>query len=371
MTVRDIQQVLESWAPRQLAWERDNPGLQCGSPGREVRKILVTLDVSEAVVREAHRRGTDLIISHHPLLFRPLKSVSTDDRVGNLITLLLRYDIALCSVHTNLDFAEGGVSAVLARHLGLTDIEVLLPDRKIFRKVVVFVPDDSAEDVRNAMAGAGAGAIGRYDACSFASDGTGTFRPLSGADPHIGTIGSLEHVREQRLEMIVPEWKTESVIAAMHAAHPYEEVAYDVIPLENTSGKHGAGAIGNLDGPCTDTEFLERVRKVLRVPVLRHSRYPARRRISRVAVCGGGGSDLLQQAVRCGADALVTADISYHRFEEAEGLILLVDGGHYETEIPVVREIVRFLTRWTNKAGAGVQITAATTTTNTVRYHLS
>jgi dinuclear metal center YbgI/SA1388 family protein len=370
MTVRDIRRILDAWAPRELAWERDNPGLQCGDPGTTVSKILVALDLNTDVVNEARRRGANLIITHHPLLFHPLRSVDTTDRIGGLVALLLRYNIAHLAVHTNADFTEGGVSMLLAAKLSLTNTEVLLADKKPYRKLVVFVPDEHADDVRTAMAAAGAGKIGRYDSCSFGSDGTGTFRPLAGADPHIGTIGTVEHVRERRIEMILPEWRVSAVVAAMRAAHPYEEAAYDIIPIENTAPGYGAGAIGNLEKPMTTAAFLRHVRLSLGIPFLRYSGTPAQK-IGRVAVCGGSGSDLTGHAIRCGADAFVTADISYHRFEEAAGRILLVDGGHYETEIPVVEEIVHQLGAALGGAGSAIPVFATKKTTNPVRYHLS
>lgn len=368
MIVRDIQRIIEAWAPKELAWERDNVGLQVGSPTKRVGRILVTLDVTDRVVLEARRMNADLIVSHHPLLFRPLAAIDTDERIGRLVAMLTRHNIALYSAHTNLDFASGGVSFSLAARLGLRSVEVLGRDQFVEKKIVVFVPPSHLDRVRSAMAAAGAGSIGHYDLCSFGAPGTGTFRPLKSARPYVGTRGTFERIEEIRLEMRAPAWKVAAVVAAMRSAHPYEEVAYDVYALADASPQHGAGAIGDLRPAMASGSFLAHVSRRLRIPVLRHRNGP-RRRISRVAVCGGSGSDLMGVALRRGADAFITADISYHRFEATDGKMLLVDAGHYESELPVVKTMASTLATEIGRLGRKVRVVESSITTNPVDYY--
>ncbi len=370
MNVRDIADLVEEWAPPELAWERDNAGLQVGSFRRRVKRVLIALDLTDEVVEEAIRKKADLIITHHPLLYHPLKTVQPDERVGRIVVMLVRANIAVYAAHTNLDFAEGGVSAVLAKRLGLKDIRVLDPARQILKKISVFVPPDHLEPVLASMAGAGAGQIGKYDECSFGTEGTGTFRPMAGAEPYIGAVGRREATREIRLEMIAPAWKVGDVVEAMQQAHPYEEVAYDIYDIANTSRYHGAGAIGDLPKGMQTRAFLRMVSRVLRTPALRCTAATPRT-VERVAVCGGGGSDLMSKAIQQGADALVTADVTYHRFEEAGSRILLVDAGHYETEALIVPALAEFLRAATEGRGASVQIHTSTTMKNHVHYFLS
>jgi len=370
MLVKDIQKILESWAPPELALERDAVGLQVGSPDQRVRKILVALDVTKSVFEEARRTKTDLVISHHPLFFQPLRSLRDDDRVGELLLKLARHQISLYAAHTNLDFARSGVSSVLAERFGLTNLAVLRGQTEVYKKIAVYVPAGHVENVRGAMAHAGGGHIGNYDTCSFQTEGTGTFRGTADAVPFIGTVGVLERVREIRLEMLVPKWKVRSVVAAMRSAHPYEEVAYDVYNLANESHDCGAGIIGELQRPTTLKAFLGRVGRALHVPTLRFTG-DLRQKVRCVAVCGGSGSDLLRCAVHQGGDTFVTSDVKYHAFEEAEGIIALVDAGHFETEVPVVRKLVDYLKNELAIRGRDVRVMASKQSRNPVKYYLS
>jgi dinuclear metal center YbgI/SA1388 family protein len=370
MVFRDLQQILETWAPRELAWEEDNVGAQIGTAGKTVRSILVALDVTDEVVAEAKRKRCDAIVTHHPLFFRPLRSINADRRVERLATELVRNDIALYAAHTNLDFTPRGVSETLAGRLELLDVTVLKPSSRLFKKVAVFVPVPDVERVAAAMAGAGAGAIGNYDSCSFRSAGTGTYRANDEARPYIGRKGVLEHTPEIRLETLVPVWLLDKVIAAMKESHPYEEVAFDVAELANTSGHHGSGAIGTLPTKMTTEQFLKAVKKKLNASTLRYS--PARKkRIERVAVCGGSGSELLSDAISSGADAFVTSDVRFHTFQEADGRITLVDAGHYETEQPIVRAIVGYLKGELKKRNFKVPVAASAASRNAVHYFYS
>ena len=244
MVLREIGQILEAWAPPEIAWEQDNIGLQVGSPRAKVRSILVVLDVTDEVVAEARQKNIDLIVSHHPLLFKPLRSVNTDGRVGRLVKALLKHEIALFSAHTNLDFIAGGVSFSLAKALGVRNAKILQAKAHVYKKLSVFIPKDHVDSVTEAIAAVGGGSIGNYDWCSFRTEGIGTYRPNDKAKPYQGHRGDIEHARETRLDMVVPAWNLQKVVDAMIASHPYEEVAYDVYDLANASSSHGAGAIG-------------------------------------------------------------------------------------------------------------------------------
>ena len=370
MTVRDIQHILESWAPKEIAWERDNVGLLIGTPNHRVRNILVSLDVTDEIVDEARAKRIDLIISHHPLLFHSLKTIRGDDRVGRIVTALIHYGIALYAAHTNLDFTQSGVSFTLAERLKLQHIDFLQKNQSVYQKIVVFVPADHADTVMASMAQAGAGVIGKYERCSFRTEGVGTFKAADDSKPFIGKAGQFETVPEIRLEMILPQWKMNDVLTAMRSSHPYEEVAYDVYGLSNESNSYGAGAIGDLEKEINLKTFLGRVRTLLNTGTVRYTG-KHQRRIKRVAVCGGSGSDLLRTAIQQGADAFITADVSYHTFQEADGRIALVDAGHFETEQPIVQKIVQYLHNHCASVKEKIYVVASTRARNPVQYYLS
>ncbi len=367
MIVRDIQALLESWAPKDIAWERDNIGLLIGAPENRANRILVALDVTDEVVEEALAKKIDLIISHHPLLFHPLKAVRSDRRTGRITTALIRHNIALYAAHTNLDFTQAGVSFALAERLKLHEVDFLSKEQEIYKKIVVFVPDEYIDKVTHAMAQAGAGVIGKYEQCSFRSRGTGTYTPTGDAKPFVGKPGGAETVSESRLEMILPKWKLEDVVKAMKMSHPYEEVAYDIYDLGNASNSYGAGAIGELNREMSTKAFLEQLTSLLDAGAIRYTEN-RNRKIKRVAVCGGSGSSLLDTAMHAGADAFVTADVSYHTFQEAEGRIALMDAGHYETEQPIVHKIVAYLKTYCK---INATVAASARSRNPVHYHLS
>jgi dinuclear metal center YbgI/SA1388 family protein len=368
MTVNDIGTIIEAWAPKGLAWERDNVGLQIGNGHHRVKKILLALDCSNDVIREAKNKKVDLIITHHPILFQPLKSLTTQNKIGSMVLELSSSKIAVYSAHTNVDYTMFGVSAVLAETLGLNNVSVLLPHKEIQNKIVVFVPHEHAENVMKAMAEAGAGVIGKYEYCSFRTEGTGTFRGTTNATPYIGKAGTLEQVQEVRLEMIVPQWKIHHVITAMKTAHPYEEVAYDVYPLSNESLQYGAGAIGELKRPMTLASFIGRIKRKLHARAIRCSSNPPAT-IRRVAVCGGSGSDLLSEALRQQADAFVTADVKYHTFHEAENVIALIDAGHYETEFPILKKLAGYLTNECSARGERIEVIISQQQRNPIQYY--
>jgi dinuclear metal center YbgI/SA1388 family protein len=336
LTVRDVIQALEQWAPSGSKLDFDRVGLQVGDARKPVDTVLVALDMTPGVMDEAESIGADLIITHHPLLFKPIDRLVPERYVSGLAYRLAASGIAYYASHTNLDMAPGGVSFALAEHLGIENLRFLDGHRKALVKLVTFVPLDHLEPVRIALAEAGAGRIGDYDACAFATPGTGFFRPGEAANPFIGERGSLESAEEVRLEAEVARWDLGRVLGALQEAHPYEEVAYDVIPLEQPHSRTGLGAIGDLPEPQPLAGFLPRISERLGVTALRFVG-DAEAVIRRVAVCGGAGSPLIGVALRAGADAFITADITYHTFFEplrADGTarMALIDPGHYESE---------------------------------------
>jgi dinuclear metal center YbgI/SA1388 family protein len=365
--VQDVHRFMSAWAPPAIAWDRDNVGLQYGDPDARVRGILASLDPTEECAREALARGANLIVTHHPLLFLPLRTVTPASAAARCLELLVRGRIALYSAHTNLDFARNGTSFTLASKLGLEDVTFLEPSRRLDRKIVTFVPAQSADRVASAMAGAGAGVIGNYDQCSFRVAGTGTFHGNEAAAPFVGRKGNLERVPEIRLEMITPQWAVEDVLRAVRHSHPYDEVALDVFPLENKSGDFGMGAVGTLPRPVRLSGFLAAVKRTLGAGALRWCGSP-RAVVRRVALCGGSGGDLLESAVRAGADVFLSADLKYHAFREATGRIALIDAGHYETEVPVVGSIVAHLRKELRRRGEQIPVHATRRADNPVRY---
>ncbi len=336
-TINGITDALEAWAPPGSAQEYDNVGLQVGDASRSVDTGLLALDATPQVLEEAQRTGADLIVTHHPLLFQPLDGVTADGYVSTLALRLAEAEVALYSIHTNLDAAPGGVSFALADRLGLTNVGFLDGFDETLYKLAVFVPEDAFDTVREALADAGAGRIGDYEACAFAVEGTGFFKPGEGTNPHIGEAGGeVESAQERKLEVEVARWQLGEVMAALQDAHPYEEVAYDLYPVLQKNSRAGLGAIGTLDAPMPLPDFLDRVATQLDAGSLRYAGDDDAI-IERVAVCGGAGSDFIGTARGAGADAYVTADVKYHEFFDvldASGAadMALIDPGHYETE---------------------------------------
>ena len=367
MTVGEVASTIEEWAPRSIAWERDNVGLQVGDRNDNVRAIIVVLDATPESIREATRKGANLVVSHHPLFFKPVLAITDASPTTQCIRMLLHAGINLYSAHTNLDFSEGGTSFALAATLGLQRATLLRRSYEVLRKIVTYVPVAHVERVADAMARAGAGRIGNYDYCSFRLEGEGTFRAGPGASPFTGSKESISRTREIRLEMLADQWNTDVVVKAMKDAHPYEEVAHEVYPMENKSVKYGAGIVGDLERSMTLRNFLGAVRRRLMIPHLRYTGNP-QTIVRRVAACGGSGSDLLQDAVEAGADAFVTADIRYHTFHEAKGRIALIDAGHYETEYPVVQQLAARLRNHLAARKIPVRAFNSTGSTNPVRY---
>jgi len=365
MILADIESFFEQWAPRWTAWERDNVGIQIGLRSRKVSNLLIALDVTPRLVEEAVARKTDLIVTHHPLLFRPLSSISDSDPVGSLALSLAEKKIALFSAHTNLDSAAGGVSFTLAHALGIAKPTFLVPLKNTLVKIAVFVPEKHVDAVATAMADSGAGVIGEYQSCSFRMSGKGTFRGSGHSTPAIGKSGRREEVDEFRLEMLVPRSRVTNVVAAMKSVHPYEEAAYDLYTLENGNPNVGMGAIGDLLKPMTLRAFLGHVKRTLHAGSLRFSGSLSQS-VKRVAVCGGSGSELVDDALRAKADVFVTADVRYHAFQAADGRIAMVDAGHYETEHVVLNSIADRLRSWANARAEKIVVTLSKQSTNPI-----
>ncbi len=344
VSCQTVISLVEKYAPKRLALEQDNIGLQLGQPAQQVEKLFLSLDLKSEVLNEAVAFNADMLVVHHTPFFKPLKHLRSDLPTGKLISEIIRNDMALYTAHTNLDAAWGGVSDILAQKLNLQDVRTLSDSRqqKLY-KLVVFIPREYTQRVHEAICSAGAGWIGNYSDCSFRLDGMGTFRPLAGAQPFIGHEGELEQVGETRLETIVPDEKISGVIKAMLHAHPYEEVAYDLYPLANEGKTAGLGRIGRLPHALTLAEFIAVVKEKLAVSSLRYCG-DIHKQIEKVAVCGGSGAAYIAQAAFFGAHVFLTADVKYHEAQDALAANLaLVDAGHFATEQPVISVLADFL----------------------------
>ncbi|MFA7288954.1 MAG: Nif3-like dinuclear metal center hexameric protein [Melioribacteraceae bacterium] len=331
MKIKELIKYLEVWAPPGAAWDRDNTGLQVGFREEKLINLLLCLEVNQDAIREAINRKCNLIVTHHPLIFNPIKKLDfQNDTNSQLIESLTRNKITLYSMHTNLDYIKDGVSFELAKELKLKNIQFLKPQSGNQFKLVVFAPESDIEKISDAVFSFGAGRIGDYDNCSFRSEGEGTFRGSINTNPVIGKKEIFEKVQESRLEFVVDSWDLSGVIRALINAHSYEEPAYDIYPLKNNSVNYGAGAIGELENEMSINEFLAYAAKEMKVKNFRYT-LGENKRIKKVALCGGSGADMIGDAVNKGADAYITADIKYHSFQDSK--LLLIDAGHYETEI--------------------------------------
>ncbi len=333
--------------PAALAEEWDNVGLQVGDPSAEIEKILVCLDVEEIALKKAADHGVDLIISHHPFIFRPLKKLTASDTTGRLVIQAIKNDIAVVSAHTNLDRAQDGLNDWLAARLGLTQVVPLeRPESGHFAKLVVYVPAGHENEVMQALFAAGAGQIGAYDSCSFRTRGTGSFRGDNESTPYIGKAGELEETEEFRIETIVPRVLVPKVLTRMVKAHPYEEVAYDLIPLANERTDIGLGRIGRLAEPLSLREFTGKVKQILGIEALRLTG-DLDRAVEKIAVCGGSGVSMYSEALRQGADCLVTGDVKFHEAQRArQDGMALIDAGHFATEHLMIEELAKRLRKF-------------------------
>ena len=330
--IQDVISFLEQLAPPAYQESYDNATLICGNRGNLLTGILCTLDCTEDVVEEAIALGANLIVAHHPIVFKGLKSLTGKNYVERTVIKAIKNDIAIYAIHTNLDHVATGVNKKIADRLGLTQTQILQPKKQLLSKLEFFVPNQDKEKVLQAIFEAGAGQIGEYKNCSFQVEGMGTYTASEKANPHLGQRGVPHQEPETRIEVILPTHLGGKIIQAMKKNHPYEEVAYYLTALENIHQEVGAGMIGELPEALSGDDFLNHLKHSMNLQIIKHTSL-INKPIKRVAVCGGAGIFLLADAKRAGADAFVTSDIKYHEFFDAEGQLVLCDIGHYESEI--------------------------------------
>jgi len=331
MKVSELVSFLNSLAPYTYQESYDNSGLLVGDPSAEIKGVLVALDCIESILDEALEVGANVVVTHHPIIFKGLKRITGSNYIERVVQKAIKHDISLISIHTNLDNMSYGVNKIISDKIGLRNTKILLPKESGLVKLNVFVPATHADQLRNALADAGAGKIGDYDACSFSLVGVGRFRPNEDADPYLGKAGELEKVDEEKIELTVSQHAVSNVISAMKKNHPYEEVAYDLIPLNNTNEEIGSGMVGELENEEETLKFLNRIKEIFGSGAVRYTNLN-KSSVKRIAVCGGSGSFLLGAAKRAGADIFITADFKYHEFFDAENKIIIADIGHFESE---------------------------------------
>ncbi len=331
MLLKTIITEIEKFAPLAYQESYDNCGLLTGHKEQEVTGAILCLDCIEALVDEAIQKNCNLIIAHHPIIFSGLKKLNGTNYIERTIIKAIQNNIAIYACHTNLDNVKLGVNKKIADKLGLINQQILSPKKSLLKKLVTFVPPTHLEIVRESLFNAGAGNIGNYDSCSFNLEGTGSFRGNENSNPFIGEKGKLSLEKETRLELIFETVNEATIISALKQNHPYEEVAYDIYQLENTYQNIGSGMVGELEKPISETEFLENLKSIFKVKVIKHTAL-TNKRIKKVALCGGSGSFLLKNAINSKSDIYISSDFKYHEFFDAENQILVADIGHYESE---------------------------------------
>ncbi len=331
MTIANIIATLEQVAPTAYQESYDNCGLITGNTSWFCTGALCTLDATEAVILEAVAKGCNLVVAHHPIVFSGLKKITGKNYVEQTIITAIKNDVAIYAIHTNLDSVLDGVNGKIAETIGLLNTQILLPKQNALTKLFTYVPFGYVDAVREAIFNAGAGNISNYSECSFSVEGIGTFKAVEGANPFKGDIGKRHEEREMKLEVIFPSYLSGNVLAALQAAHPYEEVAYDIVPLSNAFTTVGSGLIGELQAPMHELDFLHCIKNAFGLKVIKHTALLGKQ-ISKVAVCGGAGSFLIGNAKAADADIYITSDIKYHEFFDAENKLIVADIGHWESE---------------------------------------
>jgi dinuclear metal center YbgI/SA1388 family protein len=330
-TIKDVVTYLESFAPLSLQESYDNAGLIVGDFTGQVKGILISLDCTEDIISEAIANKCNLVISHHPVVFNGIKKLNGKTFVERTVIKAIKNEIAIYAIHTNLDNVLNGVNRKIGEKIGLTNLRILSPKKNQLRKLVTFCPDEQAEKVRSALFEAGCGSIGKYDECSFNTQGIGTFRALEGANPYTGKVGIRHSEAETRIECIFQAHHESKILKALFLSHPYETVAYDIYALENYNQDIGSGMIGELTEGVEEKEFLKKLKSAMQTQCIRHTAL-LDKKVKKVAICGGSGSFLLEDAIQSGADVFVTADYKYHQFFDADRRIIIADIGHYESE---------------------------------------
>lgn len=342
LQLSEIISQLEKLANPALQESYDNAGLIIGSPGMKISKAIVTLDVTEDVIEEAIRENANLIIAHHPIVFGGIKRLNGNNYVERCVIKAVKNDIAIYAIHTNLDNVLVGTNSILAEKLELKNVRTLSPLKENLRKLVVFCPKNQADEVRTAIFEAGAGYIGNYDCCSFNVEGKGSFRAQENANPYVGEVGKIHVEEEVRIETIYPLFLENQIVSAVLKVHPYDEVAYDIYKLENTSSSTGAGIIGELEVESDELEFLKNLKEIVGTGCIKHTNL-RNKEIRKVAICGGSGAFLIKQAKQSKADIYITGDIKYHEFFDAESKMIIADIGHYESEFFIKELLISYI----------------------------
>lgn len=363
MRIKDVTKYLESLAPLGSQAGYDNCGLLVGDAQTEITETLVCLDCTEDIIDEAIETNCNLVIAHHPIVFSGIKKLNGKNYIERVVIKAIQNNIAIYAIHTNLDSYRFGVNFEIGNRIGLDNLKILQPAKNSLTKVQVYCPTDDAEKVTNAMLLSGAGKIGNYSNCNYQSEGTGGFKPGEGSNPAIGEKNQYERVSETKIEVMVSNHLLGKVLAAMNHAHPYEEVAYDCIPVSNKNEYEGAGMYGELDEPISTLDFLEKIKETFRCGVIRHTKL-VKKNIKTVAFCGGSGSFLLQNAKNIKADIYITGDFKYHEFFDAEDDIIIADIGHFESEQYTINLIASLLKK--NFANFAVRLTGINT--NPINY---
>jgi len=344
MKIAEIISYIESQFPLEFQEDYDNSGLIIGDKEQTISSVLLSFDVSEDIVDEAIEKKCNLIITHHPIIFSGLKKITGKNYVERIVIKAIQNNIAIYSAHTNLDSVQGGINTMICKKIGLNNCKVLAPKSNFLKKIVTFVPERNATEVRQALFDAGAGYIGDYDYCSYNIEGSGSFRALENSNPFVGKKGELHFEKEIRIETVFPKHLQTQILEALFEAHPYEEVAYDIYPLDNLYDKAGMGMIGELKKSISEISFLKMLKAEFNANVIRHSKLLGNR-IKKVAVCGGSGSFLLKNAMAQKADIFVSGDFKYHEFFDANDKIVIADIGHFESEQFAVNIFYELLTK--------------------------
>jgi len=363
MQIREIISLLENIAPPQLQESYDNSGLLTGNADWECSGVLVSLDATEEIVKEAVAKKCNLIVAHHPIIFGGLKKITGKNYVERTVIAAIKNDVAIYAIHTNLDNVINGVNGKMADRLGLVNRQVLSPKLSLLKKIIVFAPAAQADQVRSAIFAAGAGHIGNYSECSFNATGEGTFKAGEGTNPFAGQIGERHSENEIKIEAIFPQWLERGIIKSLLAAHPYEQPAYDIIALGNSLPSTGSGLIGQLPQPIAEIDFLGIIKKAFGLEAIKHTVLTGKP-VKKVALCGGAGSFLINAAIASGAGFYITSDVKYHEYFDAENRLVIADIGHYESEQYTVNLLFDIL----NEKYPTFATLKTETNTNPVRY---
>ncbi|MGL1888193.1 MAG: Nif3-like dinuclear metal center hexameric protein [Reichenbachiella sp.] len=363
MKISEVVQVLNQWAPPAYQESYDNAGLTVGDPNTKITGILISLDCTEPIVQEAIDTGCNLIIAHHPIVFKGLKSFTGKNYVERTVIKAIKNDIAIFSIHTNLDSINTGVNQKICDLIGLKDTRILFPKSDTLIKLESFVPLAHHQSVLDAIYQVGAGQIGNYDHCSFSTEGMGSFRPNDQAIPFVGNANEDQLEQEKKIEIMLPKHLKSKVISVLKKAHPYEEVAYYITAIQNKNQEVGSGMVGQLDSEMNVSEFLQKIKSTFNLSIIKHTAL-IKDKVKKIAVCGGSGSFLLEQAKGAGADIYITADFKYHEYFDADNQIVIADIGHYESEVFTKDLIYDFL----NEKITNIALNLSKENTNPVKY---